>query len=350
MADHRDASDRHPDASDRHPRPGERSYEERSGHGQQRHDRERNQPAFGGFGRGSARDRMGSEQFGSPSDFGGAGEHEYRDYGREQPGGVYEHAGQRDYRHGAGYGGYGESPGESGGGFGSGRTYAAEPGWGPGYGGQEAWLSRRPQGPGRGSEAPRSGGGDRDANPGYEGRGGHPGAYGAQQGDYGSHYGARRDFEPGRPGPRGYGQDQYGQGQREGYSGLGYSGQGYAPSGEGFGPSSMGGPQYGQGTQGHGRLRPPHGRGPKGYQRSDERVKEDICERLMAEPYLDASEVSVEVKDGKVMLEGTVPERPMKHRIEDVADACIGVKDIDNRIRVAQSGSGASGPASENGA
>lgn len=63
--------------------------------------------------------------------------------------------------------------------------------------------------------------------------------------------------------------------------------------------------------------------GPKGYQRSDERIREDICERLMRHHHIDSSEVTVEVKDAKVVLEGTVPDRRMKHAIEDLADACL---------------------------
>ena len=74
--------------------------------------------------------------------------------------------------------------------------------------------------------------------------------------------------------------------------------------------------------------------GPKGYQRSDERLREDISERLMQARYLDSSEVTVEVSGAKVVLDGTVPERRMKHAIEDLVDACPGVQDIDNRIRV----------------
>lgn len=74
--------------------------------------------------------------------------------------------------------------------------------------------------------------------------------------------------------------------------------------------------------------------GPKGYQRSDERLREDISERLMEAHYIDSSDVTVEVSGAKVVLDGTVPERPMKHAIEDLVDACPGVQDIDNRIRV----------------
>ena len=75
-------------------------------------------------------------------------------------------------------------------------------------------------------------------------------------------------------------------------------------------------------------------RGPKGYQRSDERLKEDICERLWMAYHIDSSEVTVEVKSGKVSLEGSVPNRYMKHSIEDIVDSTPGVSDIDNRVRV----------------
>ena len=79
--------------------------------------------------------------------------------------------------------------------------------------------------------------------------------------------------------------------------------------------------------------------GPKGYQRSDERIREDICERLWHDSRVDVGEVSVDVKGGVVSLEGSVPERRMKHVIEDTAASCRGVKDVENRIRVARSGS-----------
>jgi hypothetical protein len=74
--------------------------------------------------------------------------------------------------------------------------------------------------------------------------------------------------------------------------------------------------------------------GPKGYQRSDQRIREDLCDRLMRARHIDSSEVTVEVTNGKVVLEGTVPERRMKHAIEDMAATCLGVQDIDNRVRV----------------
>ena len=53
-----------------------------------------------------------------------------------------------------------------------------------------------------------------------------------------------------------------------------------------------------------------------------------------APDYDDASDVTVEVKDGEVTLHGNVEQRFTKHRIEDIADDCRGVLDIHNEIRV----------------
>ncbi len=54
-------------------------------------------------------------------------------------------------------------------------------------------------------------------------------------------------------------------------------------------------------------------RGPKNYARSDERLRELICERLIQDLSIDVSDVSVEVQAGRVILEGSVPDRNMKH-------------------------------------
>jgi BON domain len=74
--------------------------------------------------------------------------------------------------------------------------------------------------------------------------------------------------------------------------------------------------------------------GPKGYKRSDERLREDISERLMQAYDIDSSDVTIQVLGAKVVLEGTVPDRYMKHAIENLADAAPGVEDVENRIRV----------------
>ena len=80
---------------------------------------------------------------------------------------------------------------------------------------------------------------------------------------------------------------------------------------------------------------------PRSYRRSDERVREDICEQLAADPRIDAADVSVAVREGRVVLEGTVPERRMRYVIEDIAAACLHANDVENRIGVARGGQSA---------
>src|SRR5204863_8243499 len=76
------------------------------------------------------------------------------------------------------------------------------------------------------------------------------------------------------------------------------------------------------------------GRGPSDYTRSDERIKEDINDRLTDHPYLDASNITVESNQGDVTLSGTVESRHEKRLAEDVAEDVSGVKNVENRIRV----------------
>jgi osmotically-inducible protein OsmY len=76
------------------------------------------------------------------------------------------------------------------------------------------------------------------------------------------------------------------------------------------------------------------GRGPKGYRRSDERIKEDINDRLSDDYYLDASDIEVAVEKTEVTLTGSVNSRNDKRRAEDIADAVSGVTNVENRLRV----------------
>ena len=76
------------------------------------------------------------------------------------------------------------------------------------------------------------------------------------------------------------------------------------------------------------------GRGPKGYQRSDERIHEDVCERLAMDHDVDASDIEVQVSGATVTLTGTVNHRSAKRRAEDLAEAVTGVRDVQNNLRV----------------
>jgi hypothetical protein len=155
---------------------------------------------------------------------------------------------------------------------------------------------------------------------GIQGYGG--GSLGGQSGYGPSNYG-----QPGF-GPA-YGQSAHAPGTSEfgayGAGQYGYGLSGSAQPGYGLSPGQLQGQQAGQSQR---------GRGPKGYTRSDDRIKEDVCERLSDDYLVDASDVTIDVRQGVVTLSGTVDSRQLKHRIEDLVETSSGVKDIENRLTV----------------
>jgi osmotically-inducible protein OsmY len=85
------------------------------------------------------------------------------------------------------------------------------------------------------------------------------------------------------------------------------------------------------------RPRPSYrGVGPRHYRRSDERIREDVCERLAMDHDIDASDIEVKVGEGIVRLEGTVSERRAKRLAEDISELVRGVRDVENHLRVAR--------------
>lgn len=136
---------------------------------------------------------------------------------------------------------------------------------------------------------------------------------------------------------------------------------GTQPSGHGPGIESMAPPRQGFSTSmsrgddhdmGHGgflgggyRSRPP-GKGPRGYQRGDDRIRADICDQLMR-AWMDSSDVEVQVEDGVVTLLGRVRGRDEKRAIEDVSLAVLGVKEVLNHLRLNRSEGALHPPASQ---
>ena len=76
------------------------------------------------------------------------------------------------------------------------------------------------------------------------------------------------------------------------------------------------------------------GKGPKNWQRSDDRIREEVNEALARHPEIDASEIEVRVERGEVTLTGTVDERRAKRLAEDIVEDVFGVKDVENKIKV----------------
>ncbi len=173
-------------------------------------------------------------------------------------------------------------------------------------------------------------------------------SHASEQTDYPGHV-DRGGFSREGYGAQQYARQSYGSGadpnqaRTTGLSGQGYGGQdfsgraSYGPQGgvQGWPAPSTGRPA----SMGH------RGKGPKNYSRSDERIREDLSERLTDSDEIDASGISVEVNNGIATLTGTVGQRWMKHLAEDLAESCSGVRDVTNQISVESqwSGQGMSG-------
>ena len=214
----------------------------------------------------------------------------------------------------------------------------------PGNGGErdDRWRPGRRQGSGRehSDVRDRDDGREQDwrTGPGY-------GYEGSRRYREGLIYGA------GEHGTQQWGEGRYGDLQdrewrerNEGDGGRGWESSGLGgPSTYGgsrtYGGSSMyggagmyGGP-YGAGSMGMG-MGKHFGRGPKGYRRSDERIREDVNEALFRDENVDATEIEVEVRESEVTLSGTVDSREAKRLAEDCVWNVSGVQNVTNTIRV----------------
>lgn len=272
----------------------------------------RNETRYGGdYGRGeyergvwsSGQGRTGGRYAGSEASWrsGGTGDDNWRRQG--EWGGQHRgrYPGQSGGEHGSQYGSqYGTDYGSE---YESryGDPYRYSSGAGYGAAGEEEWSRSRSQ---RGGDAWRGS---------SQGTG-----YG---GSYGSSYGS------------GYGGD-YGSPYRGGHRTYGEGDRDYEDEGQEHGPLYRLGRRIGEavenlfGDDDRPRV------GPKGYRRSDERVREAVCERLAYAEGLDVSDVTVDVEDGVVKLSGSVRSRSEKYDIEDLVEKEYGVTDVENEIRV----------------
>ncbi len=193
------------------------------------------------------------------------------------------------------------------------------------------------------------------------GRGGQQNRFGSQgyqgYGQQGARHSRRAIGEPRYGGARegygqGFGQGGIGgfgaQGMNDGFSNqdLNVSGYGQHPEHEmsfrGGQGQQQGYGQQGYGQQGnrsqqsYGQQQGVHrGKGPAGYTRSDDRIREMVCDVLTDHDHIDASTIEITVKNGEVTLAGTVDDRRTKRMAEDVIENLSGVKEVVNQLRVA---------------
>lgn len=156
-----------------------------------------------------------------------------------------------------------------------------------------------------------------------------------------------RDYETrhfGYPGGFGYGPRGYGGPRHGGYGPYGGGGS-TAGRGEGWG-RRMGGTDLGFGYGEHEGREPrgPHyGKGPKNYRRSDERIREDVCETIASQGFIDATDVEVKVDEGIVTLTGTVAQRRHKRALEQMTERVRGVDEVHNELRLQREARGEPG-------
>jgi hypothetical protein len=132
----------------------------------------------------------------------------------------------------------------------------------------------------------------------------------------------------------------YGDNESVGPASREMPGRGF--SGNDFGPPMVDGRVSGYGSHGSdmGMGAPPedrgphYGKGPKGYKRSDERIREDVCEVIANQGHIDATDVEVKVENGIVTLTGTVGQRQQKRALEHMIEHTRGVEDIHNQVRL----------------
>lgn len=204
-----------------------------------------------------------------------------------------------------------------------------DPAEGSGYG--ETWNRDRDYGRGGGYRASAKRTQTYGSQTGYAGEGGY--GISAQGGDYGGYstgQSGQSRYAYGAHTPYGYrGGNEYDQRGRGGE----YADDGHREH-EGRSWLERAGEKvsafFGADDQGSYR-----GRGPKGYRRSDDRIREDVSDRLTDDPWLDASNIEVDVSECEVVLKGAVNSREDKRRAENLAEAISGVRNVQNHLRVA---------------
>ncbi|WP_197041552.1 CBS domain-containing protein [Chondromyces apiculatus] len=252
----------------------------------------------------------------------------------------YEQGHQRSFSSSDEQGGWGQPRGQGGRSRGwdedqGGRSmYEGGGMMGRNFGGQEPRMYGQERGYGGEGHFQEHGSGYHGGHQGWEGQG-RMGGMGRDWEHQGRMGGMGRDWEhQGRMGG-GMGQDWEDQGRM---GGMGYQGHvGYQGNMGGMGQGHMG-----QGGEHQGRMGMAENfgqqsgmrRGPKGYKRSDDRIREELCDKLSDHPVVDSSDVEVKVQGGEVTLTGTVTERRHKHLIEQLAEAISGVTDVRNEVRV----------------
>lgn len=173
------------------------------------------------------------------------------------------------------------------------------------------------------------------------------GEYGGGMGRDGESYGMGHERESygneSRYGREAYGREEgrhsrpqnYGSrffGHRDEETGMGWGGGRDSEQEQGWGQQQgMFGGQRGGMFGGSGMHR---GRGPRNFQRNDERILDEIHQLLTFHPEIDASDIEILCDKGVLTLRGKVENRMSKRMTEDVCEDVYGVREVHNELRV----------------
>ena len=71
-----------------------------------------------------------------------------------------------------------------------------------------------------------------------------------------------------------------------------------------------------------------------GEERPDERIREDVCDRLMQLGPVDCTEIDVDVLNGVVTLRGAIHSDEAKTKAATVVQSVVGVHSVTNDLRI----------------
>ncbi len=111
------------------------------------------------------------------------------------------------------------------------------------------------------------------------------------------------------------------------FAGPGYSGFSGSAGFNGAGVGGIAGGYTGGGNEGYSWTPPPE-------TRHDDRIHDDVVDRLSLNDEVNAGDIQVEVEAGAVTLTGNVDNRHMKQTAGDIAEAVPGVSSVHNRLHV----------------
>lgn len=74
----------------------------------------------------------------------------------------------------------------------------------------------------------------------------------------------------------------------------------------------------------------------QGHHRRDTLIYEEVCEALLNNPQIDATDIEIQVEDGRVTLSGKVDDREMKREVELSLEHIPGIQDLFNLITLTE--------------